>query len=376
MFVGVKVHIEIDKSITPVVQHARRPPIALWKKIEDRLQSLQNADIIEKVEGYSAWVSPLVTVLKDNGEVRLCVDMRQANQAIKRENHLMPTLEEYLPKLKSARVFSRLDIKDAFHQVELEDAGREITTFITHKGVYRYKRLMFGMSCAPEIFQKVMEQVLAGCDRCINYIDDILVFGENDELHDNALKEVLARLTERGMLLNEKKCQFRERKIQFLGHIISEEGVRPSDEKIISIKQFREPTNVDELRSFLGLVTYVGRFIPNLGTVTAPLRTLLKETTPFVWNQDQIRCFRLLKDLVANIPTLNIFDNDLRTRVIADASPTALGAVLVQFKSDKPVVVSFASKSLTFLFLRERSFSTRLVYGTICNVPDWKRIRT
>ncbi|XP_055523034.1 uncharacterized protein K02A2.6-like [Wyeomyia smithii] len=134
---GIQLNIPIDDSVTPIRQHARRPPLALLAKIEEKLNSLLIADIIEPVEEYSLWVSPLVTIVKDNGELRLCVDMRRANQAIKREAYSMPTFDDFLPQLKQARVFSRLDIKDAFHQLQLQESCRYITTFITHKGIFR-----------------------------------------------------------------------------------------------------------------------------------------------------------------------------------------------------------------------------------------------
>ncbi|XP_055612307.1 uncharacterized protein K02A2.6-like [Uranotaenia lowii] len=206
---GIKLKIPVDESVTPVIQHARRPPLALLNRIEEKLQSLLSSDIIESVNEFSPWVSPLVTIVKDNGDLRLCVDMRRANVAIKRETHLMPTFEDILPRLKTAKVFSRLDIKDAFHQVELHESSRQITTFITHKGTFRYKRLMFGISCAPEMFQKILEQLLSRCQHVVNYIDDILVYGSNEEEHDRELKIVMDIFKNHDILLNQKKCIFK-----------------------------------------------------------------------------------------------------------------------------------------------------------------------
>lgn len=249
---GIKLCISIDKSISPVCQHARRPPLALMDKIEEKLNSLLMSDIIERVEEYSQWVSPLVTIVKDNGDLRLCVDMRRANQAIHRESHLMPTFEDFLPRLKKARIFSRLDVKDAFHQVELDESCRYITTFITHKGVFRYKRLLFGISCASEMYQKILEQLLSGCTNVVNYIDDILVFGEDEEDHDRALKMVMNTLKSKNVLLNHKKCVYRVPEVVFLGHHISADGIRPAQDKTDAIQSFRAPKTAEELRSFLG----------------------------------------------------------------------------------------------------------------------------
>lgn len=226
---------------------------------------------------------------------------------------------------------------------------RYITTFITHKGVFRYKRLMFGISCAPEMFQKIMEQILADCECVINYIDDVFIFGETEQEHDEALRKVLEVFNSRGILLNQAKCVFKVPEITFVGHRLSSKGVQPMEEKTAVLKSFRAPSSTEELRSFLGLVTYMGRFLPDLGTVTEPLRGLLRKGVSFHWEGRHEDAFQQIKTMICNISHLHYFDNHFRTRLIADASPVALGAVLVQFSEadDIPRVVSYASKSLS-----------------------------
>lgn len=348
---GVQVEIPIDETVPPVCQHPRRPPIALLSKIEEKLKSLLVSDIIEPVEGGCAWVSPLVTVVKDNGDLRLCVDMRRANVAILRERHMMPTIEDFLPRFTSAKYFSRLDIREAFHQVELKEESRYITTFITHMGLFRYKRLMYGIVIAPEIFQRILEQVLSRCSRnAVNFIDDILIFGTTELEHDEALKSVLSSLNERGILLNQEKCVFKVNSLEFLGHTISSEGIKPSNSKVEALQKFRTPVTSEEVRSFLGLATYVGRFLPDLATITAPLRELTHSGVKFMWSKEQDEAFTTLKEMIGNVQQLYFFDNNLRTRVIADASPVALGAVLLQFEGEtdsEPRPIAYASKSLT-----------------------------
>ncbi|XP_055590210.1 uncharacterized protein K02A2.6-like [Uranotaenia lowii] len=347
---GVQIEIPIDTSVAPVCQHPRRPPIALLSKIEEKLTSLLVSDIIEPVEGGCQWVSPLVTVVKDNGDLRLCVDMRRANQAILRERHIMPTIEDFLPRFTSAKYFSRLDIKEAFHQVELKEESRYITTFITHMGLFRYKRLMYGIVVAPEIFQRILEQVLSRCKNTVNFIDDILVFGSTEEEHDAELKVVLSILKDREILLNQEKCLFKVNSLEFLGHTISSEGIRPSNRKVEALQRFRPPITAEEVRSFLGLVTYVGRFLPNLATITAPLRELTRSGIKFVWGTKQEESFMKIKNMISNVQQLYFFDNTFRTRLIADASPVALGAVLIQFEGSsdcEPRPIAYASKSLT-----------------------------
>ena len=162
-------------------------------------------------------------------------------------------------------------MKQAFHQVELTDDCRDVTTFITNWGLFRYKRSLFGVNCAPELFQNLMESILAECP------NTIVIFGSTKEEHDAAVKQTLTVLNSYEILLNDHKCKFKQKEISFLGHHLSSDGVAPAKEKVNSILQFRAPQNKEELRSFLGLLTYVSRFIPNLATANHPLRELLKQ---------------------------------------------------------------------------------------------------
>lgn len=193
--------------------------------------------------------------------------MRLANKAIIREKHPLPTMEDMLPNLRDSKWYSKIDIRNAFHQLEISPNSRHITTFITKQGLFRYTRLMFGISCAPELFQKVMEKLLLGCEGCIVYIDDILIFALDEVEHDNRLECVLTRLKNACVRLNEKKCVIKVRSVTFLGHVLDEYGIKPSEDRISSVKNFRKPVTVEETRSFLGLINYVGRFIPQLSTL-------------------------------------------------------------------------------------------------------------
>lgn len=194
-----------------------------------------------------------------------------------------------------------------------------------------------------------MEQILADCENSVNYIDDVLVFGENELEHDKALDKVMKALKSRDVLLNQNKCVFKVTEIMFLGHTLSSTGIRPAEEKTNVLKSFRTPVNAEELRSFLGMVTYVGRFLPDLATATAPLRDLIRKDVPFEWSVQHDAAFGKIKLLISEIGNLHYFDNNLRTRLIADASPVALGAVLLQFSDTdgSPRLISYASKSLS-----------------------------
>lgn len=206
---------------------------------------------------------------------------------------------------------------------------------------------MFGINCAPELFQKIMEQILSGCDGCVNFIDDIVVFGSDKQEHDIRLKTVRDKLKEMNVMLNDIKCVYGVRELKFLGHILSADGIKPDIDKLESIRNFREPRTAEEIRSFLGLVNYVGKFIPNLATLTEPLRQLTKQQQRFIWGHEQQTSFDTIKRHMLNPTTLGYFDIDDRIQVIADASPVGLGAILIQINSHGPRIISYASRSLS-----------------------------
>ncbi|KAL7291197.1 hypothetical protein TKK_0015038 [Trichogramma kaykai] len=352
-FKNISVEIPIDETVKPVIQPHRRIPIPLENKVNSKLEELLRKGIIEEVNGPSQWVSPMVPILKENGEIRICIDMRRANAAIKRENHPLPTMSKLLPSLRGAKYFSRLDIKDAFHQIEIHKDSRNITTFSTSKGLYRYKRLMFGITCAPEIFQKILEKILLKCDGSINFIDDILVFGADSNEHDKRLEKVQEVLQKNGIQLNRTKCLYRVKKIQFLGHELSENGVKPLSKYIDSVVTTQMPTTIEEVQSFLGLINFVGKWIPNLATLTEPFRELLRlklnksvKIQRYITNKHDEALIKI-KDSLQKISTLGYYNPHDRTQVMADASPVGLGAVLIQIDNNGPRIIAFGNKSLT-----------------------------
>ena len=312
------------------------------------MDDLLSKDIIEEVpDTPTSWISPLVVAPKPDGDIRVCVDMRRANEAIIRERHPIPTIEEVLYDLNGSTVFSKLDLKWGFHQVELEEESREITTFVTHRGLYRYKRLMFGISSAPEKYQRIISDVIRGCKGVANIADDLIVHGKDAGEHDKNLHAVLQRLRERGLTLNGAKCQFRLHKLTFFGHNLSREGVSPSEEKIVAVVNAQPPKNASEVRSFVQIVQYSSKFIPNFSQVAEPLRKLLRKDQAFIWGVEQQRAFEELKGLMTSAKALAYFRGDCKTRIVADAGPDGLGAVLLQFQEGEWRAVSYASRNLT-----------------------------
>ncbi|CAC5404852.1 unnamed protein product [Mytilus coruscus] len=343
-----QLQIPIDPDVEPVIQPMRRVPFNLRDKLAKKLDELLDLDIIEHVNEPSQWVSPVVVVLKRSGDdIRLCVDMRQANTAVKRVRHPIPTIDELLQEVNSSKVFSKLDVTWAYHQIELKPEIREITTFVTHKGLFRYKRLMFGISCAPELYQNIMQQVLQGCEGVHNIMDDIIVHASNQVEHDKCVENVVRVLQDKGITLNNDKCEFNMSKVVFMGHVLSGRGIGPADVKVQAVVEARDPRTSAEVRSFLGLVNYSARFISDLATISAPLRALTRKNATFTWGKDEQRSFDELKRRLANAETLGYYDKSALTKVIADASPGGLGAVLIQEQNGELRIISYASRSLS-----------------------------
>lgn len=344
----LQVKINVDRNVHPVQQPCRRLPIPLQSIVDNEIQNLLDQDIIEPVTCKITWASPLVVTPKDDGRrVRLCVDMRKANTAIVPQRHPLPVFEDMMPYLNGCKFFSKLNLNQAFHQLELHPDSREITTFVTTKSYYRFKRLMFGMNCAAEVFQREMEKILKGLEGVIIFIDDILIFGRSKAEHDRRPAAVMDRLKQHGLTVNQRKCQFGRSKVTFMGHELSAQGIMPMQEKISAVKSFRRPETAEEVRSFLGLANYVGKFIPNLSSISTPLRDMTRKGVRFRWTKETDKAFEAVKRALCNPKHLGFYNPNSKTTLIVDASGTGLGAVLIQSDNGKQRVISYASKSLS-----------------------------
>jgi len=205
---------------------------------------LEQQGVISKVDQPTDWCAPIVAVPKSNGDVRVCVDLTKLNDQVKRERLMLPSVDDVLSQLSGAKVFSKLDANSGFYQIEPTPQSALLTTFITPFGRFCYNRLPFGITSAPEYFEKRMQSVLAGVEGTVNMIDDTLVFGRNQTEHDERLEEVLQKLEEAGITLNAEKCEYSKASLTFLGHVVDESGIRPDPEKIKAIRDMEDPTNV------------------------------------------------------------------------------------------------------------------------------------
>ncbi|KAK7112338.1 hypothetical protein V1264_011807 [Littorina saxatilis] len=346
----VKVKLYVDESVQPTAQPHRRIPYHLRKKVEQELERLENLDIIEKVDGPTPWVSPIVAAPKPKkpDEIRICVDMRLPNQAIKRTRHIMPTIDDILMRLNEATVFSKLDLNSGYHQLKLEEESRNMTTFSTHVGLRRYKRLNFGVTSAAEIFQNHISEMLTDIPDALNTSDDIMIYGKTQAEHDKTVRQVFDRLRERNLTLNDKKCEFNKDSIEFYGCIFGKNGISPDPKKVEAVQKASTPANAKEVRSFLGLTNYIARFIPDYANITKPLRDLTRNDVPWDWTSDHQKAVQELQARLTSSTVMAYFSPDLATEVVVDAGPNGVGAVLAQ-RDEKDIrhIVAYASRALT-----------------------------
>jgi hypothetical protein len=283
--------IEIDRSYTPVVHPPRRVPLALKEQIKEELQRMEDAGVIVKQTEPTDWVNSMVTVIKPE-KIRVCIDPRDLNRAIKREHYPMKTIEEVVAGMPEAKVFSVLDATSGYWQMKLNEESSKLCTFNTPFGRYRFTRLPFGIKSAPEDFQKKMSQVLEDIDGAEAIVDDILVWGKDIQEHDARLKKVLDRVQEVNLKLNQKKCQIRKEEIAYVGHLLTKDGLKPDPEKIRAVQAMTKPSNTKELKTFLGFIQYLATFLLNMAEVSAPLRKLLEKNTAWHWEKQQEDSFQ------------------------------------------------------------------------------------
>ncbi|XP_045536272.1 uncharacterized protein K02A2.6-like [Papilio machaon] len=347
-FKKYKIKLFLKENSKPTFFKARPIAFALREKVTDELNRLVDLGVLKPVD-HSEYASPIVPVLKRNGSVRICADYSVSiNKQLVVEQFPLPTVNELFSKLHGGEQFTKLDLSSAYNQLCLDEDSQKLTCINTHRGLYQYTRLVFGLSSAPAIFQRAMETVLSGLDGVLCLLDDILITGRNREEHLTRLSSVLQRLEDAGLTLQKEKCEFFKDEISYLGYVINKNGLKKSPEKVKAILNAPRPSNVSQLQSFLGLANYYRNFVPGASMMLSPLYELLKKNSNWKWTKIHSDAFSSIKKCLASDSVLAHFDQSAKLILTVDASPTGLGAILSQVGKDgteRPV--AYASRTLT-----------------------------
>lgn len=342
--------LRIRPDAEPVVRPPRRVPNSLKPRLADKLAALVKHKVIAKVDHPKSFVSNLVIIEKKNGSLRICLDPKDLNQVLIREHHLIPTLDEIVPKLSNKKIFSVLDLSDGFYNIKLTDSSSDLCTFNSPFGCYKFVRCPFGISVAPEVFQKYSETAFGDIPGVIVYCDDLLICADTQQEHDAILDKVFSRAREHNVRFNKDKFQYKLKQVKYFGHIFSEQGMKIDPDRVSAIVNMKSPNNKKELQIFLGMVNYLRKFIPHLANIAAPLQLLLKKDVEWLWTEIHEDVYTNIKNKISTAPVLQNFDDNLPITIQCDASKDGLGCCLLQ--NGKPVC--FASRSLTSA---ERNFS-------------------
>lgn len=335
--------IKLKPDATPSIDACRRVPFQLKNKLKAVLDELVKTNVICPVNEPTEWVSSLVLTTKKDGKLRLCLDPRKLNKAIMRPHFQFPTLDEIKSDLSGARFFTTLDANKGFWMLKLSDSASKLCTFITPFGRYRYTRLPYGISAAPEIFYREMVNRFSDIKNVKIMMDDFLIYGSTIEEHDVALQNVLNRAREINLKFNKDKSVICTSEVKYLGHIFSSKGVLVDQSKVKAICDMPSPSCINDLQRFMGMVNYLSSFIPNLSKENSLLRTLLSKKVEWSWTEHHEAEFNKIKKLISSAPVLSYFDPNKDITMSVDASKDALGAVILHDKQP----IAYASASLT-----------------------------
>ena len=341
--------IRLDETVPPVQHAPRRIAVALRPQLKDTLDALEAQGVIAQVTTPTRWISSIVAVPKKNGKLRICLDPKDLNRAIQREKYQLPTVEDIATRLHGAKVFTVMDVRNGFWHVSLDEESSYLTTFQTPFGRYRWRRMPFGISSAPEVFQRKMHELIEGMTGVEVVADDFIVVGYGETFeeatrhHDRNLFEFLKRCETKNVRLNAEKLKLRQSHVLFIGHMATDQGLEVDPAKVRAISEMPAPTDKLGVQRLLGLAQYLAKFLPHLSDVTKPLRDLTQSNVLWVWNEAQQTAFEKLKEMVTCTPVLRYYNLQEEVTLQCDASQSGLGAALMQ--NGQPI--AYASRALT-----------------------------
>lgn len=345
---GYEHHIPLQDS-TPV----RSKPYRLTWEEEDHLRkelaTMTDLGLIRPSKGI--WTSPIFFVRKKTGELRLVIDYRQLNAKTVKDAYPLPHLDDLLGSMAGAQVFSTLDAASGYWQIPLAQEAIELSGFVTKYGTFEFTVMPFGLTSAPVCFQRTMTSILGPFigKFVFVFIDDIIIFSSSVEEHVEHLRQVLQVCDQAGLRLKRAKCEFARTYVEYLGHIVSNEGLLPSPNNVVKIRKMQAPRNVDQVRSFIGMVNYYRRHIPECAQLLHPISQLMRRKGRFYWGPDQEAAFTHIKILLTGPPILSYPDREQVPILTTDASGEALGAILSQSpdgSDNEETVIAYESRVL------------------------------
>ena len=338
--------IDLQPGTKPVHSPPYRYPPHKIIEIMKQVREKEQAGLIQP--SASPFAAPVVLAAKHDGTWRFCVNYRDLNKVTVPDKFPLPRIDTILDKLGGNMFFSTMDLASGFYQIEVAEEDRAKTAFITPEGLYEWVRMPMGLTNSPATFQRAMNLVLAGLNwvSCLVYLDDIIVFSKSEDEHLLILEQVFSRLEHFGFSLKLKKCNFFAREAEYLGHVVSAEGRRPHPRNLKAVREMKEPTNVTQIQSFVGLCNYYAPYIPDYVQKVEPLTRLIKTGIVFRWTEEQQEAFDSLKLSLCSSPLLRFPDFDKPFLIQTDACGYGIGAVLTQTFEDGEHPILYLSRSL------------------------------
>ena len=339
----------------PIKQNPYRTSEAQKLQIQECINEMMEKGVI--VPCVSSWASPVTLVPKKDGTIRFCIDYRKLNAITKDDLYPIPRLDEPLALMRGSKYFSVMDCDSCYWQIPLDRKSMEKTTFTCHLGTFMFKVMPFGLKCAPASCVRAMDRIFKDENRRISfiYMDDLICYSDTPEEHIRRLSILFDRMTEHGLKLKAKKCQFANDSVNYLGHTITVEGISPDRSRLQALLENPAPSSVDNIRSFLGFCGFYRNYVINFTMIAAPLTKLLKKNSTFVWGEEQQVAHQTLIKALINAPILAHYDPAQKTELRVDASNLGLGAHLVQIDGERKQLLACASRTL---LKHERNYST------------------
>ncbi|XP_037028712.1 uncharacterized protein K02A2.6-like [Bradysia coprophila] len=343
-----QVTLRLKPEAQPVFRPKRPVAYAAVPIVDAELDRLQEMDVLSPIS-YSEWAAPIVTTKKPNGSIRLCADFATGlNDALETYHYPLPTPDSIFATLNGGKYYSKIDFADAYFQLVVDESSKKYITINTHRGLFQFNRLPFGVKVASAVFQQIIDAMIAGLDRTCGYQDDITVNGRTIEEHNRNLIALFERIKEWGFNIRHHKCKFMMTEIEFLGFIIDEHGRRPNTAKVQAIVDMPEPHDVTTVKSFLGMINYYSKFVKEMKDLRFPLDRLLCKDVKFEWTDECREAFNKAKEILLSDLLLAHYDPNVPIRVAADASIHGLGAVIFhRYNDGSEKAIEHASRSLS-----------------------------